>query len=420
MRGSTYKRCPCPVRRDGRGHRLTCPKQHGSWTYHVDVPATDGRVRRQVTKGGFPTRRAAQLALAEALTDPRASVKSAQPARATGDYLDDWLAGMRLTLEVAAWTNYRSVVELYLRPRLGHHGLGALTPAILAELYAGLMRDGGKNGKPLSSTTVRLAHRVLRKALEDAVAAGHLSANPATHAKAPRPRRVEMATWTAAQAAGFLHVAANHRLYACWLLALTCGLRRGELAGLRWRDVDLERGVLRIVSQRTTDADWKIVTKEPKGTSRRTIDVGPLAVAALQAHWQQAQEERQQWGRAYSDVGLVFAREDGTGYHPSRLSDMFQQLAAEAGVPIIRLHDARHSCATLALDAGIHPKVVQQLLGHASWSTTMDLYSHRVERLQKEAASRIEATLFEPAQSGGDTSFPAASMIASLGTHPEG
>ncbi|GAC1324204.1 MAG: hypothetical protein NVSMB13_05200 [Mycobacteriales bacterium] len=260
---------------------------------------------------------------------------------------------------------------------------------------------------------------MLRKALEDAVATGELVTNPATHAKAPRPRRVEMATWTAEQATSFLRAAAGHRLYACWLLALTCGLRRGELAGLRWRDVDLERGEVRIVSQRTTDADWKIVTKEPKGTSRRTLDVGPLAVAALQAHWQQAQVERQQWGHAYSDVGLVFAREDGTGYHPSRLSDMFQQLAAEAGVPIIRLHDARHSCATLALDAGIHPKVVQQLLGHASWSTTMDLYSHLVERLQKDAASRIEAKLFEPVQTSGDTSSRAAS-ITSVVTHPEG
>jgi integrase len=175
-------------------------------------------------------------------------------------------------------------------------------------------------------------------------------------------------------------------------------MRRGELAGLRWSDVDLDRATLSIVSQRTTDADWKVVTKEPKGSSGRVIDLGPQTVAALRARRKQSVAERLQWGAAYVDSGLVFTREDGSGYHPTRMADLFQRLAKAAGVPVIRLHDARHSCATLGLDAGIHPKVVQQLLGHASWSTTMDLYSHRVERLQREATGRIESALF----AGGD------------------
>jgi integrase len=140
-----------------------------------------------------------------------------------------------------------------------------------------------------------------------------------------------------------------------------------------------------------------VITKEPKGTSRRTIDLGAEAVAALRAHRKKVLTERLESGAAYADSGLVFVREDGVGYHPSRLTDLFQGVARAAGVPVIRLHDARHSCATLALAAGIHPKVVQQLLGHASWSTTMDLYTHRVERLQKDATGRIESVLFGPA-----------------------
>jgi integrase len=146
--------------------------------------------------------------------------------------------------------------------------------------------------------------------------------------------------------------------------------------------------------ERTTDADWNVVTTTPKGTSRRTIDLGPQALAALQAHRHQTEAERREWGRAWTDTGLIFVREDGIGYHPSRITDLFQGLARQAGVPVIRLHDARHSCATLALAAGVHPKVVQQLLGHASWSTTMDLYTHRVERLQKDASARIEGVVF--------------------------
>ncbi len=234
----------------------------------------------------------------------------------------------------------------------------------------------------------------MNKALTDAVEARLLPVNPLVRAKVPARRRTEMHTWTAEQAAGFLRVAADDRLYAGWLLALVCGLRRGELAGLRWVDIDLSRATLSVVSQRTTDADWHVITKEPKGTSRRTIDLGQAAVAALTVHLAQSEAERRKWDSAYTETGLVLVQEDGTGYHPARLSDLFRALARRADVPVIRLHDARHSCATLALAAGIHPKVVQQLLGHASWSTTMDLYTHRVERLQKEASSRIEAVLF--------------------------
>ncbi|MDQ1619936.1 MAG: hypothetical protein QOE19_2505 [Actinomycetota bacterium] len=155
-----------------------------------------------------------------------------------------------------------------------------------------------------------------------------------------------MRTWTAEQASSFLRAAAEDRLYACWLLALVCGLRRGELAGLRWSELDPAQGTLGIVEQRTTDADWNVVTTTPKGTSRRTIDLGPQALAALQAHRRQTAAERREWGRAWTDTGLIFVREDGIGYHPSRITDLFQRLARQAGVPVIRLHDARHSCAT--------------------------------------------------------------------------
>jgi integrase len=144
------------------------------------------------------------------------------------------------------------------------------------------------------------------------------------------------------------------------------------------------------VEQRTTDADWNVVTTTPKGTSRRTIDLGPQALAALQAHRRQTEAERREWGRAWTDTGLIFVREDGIGYHPSRITDLFQGLARQAGVPAAR----RATLVRDALAAGVHPKVVQQLLGHASWSTTMDLYTHRVERLQKDASARIEGVVF--------------------------
>lgn len=305
-------------------------------------------------------------------------------------YLDGWLDAVTPSLATTASSNYALLLRSYVVPHVGQHKLTSLHPEHLVSTYRLLLHGGGRGGRPLSATTVRTVHRILSKALADAVRDGLLGRNPATNVPLPKAVRPDLPIWSRAQVAAFLPVAAEDRLNAAWLMALLCGLRRGELAGLRWRDVDLERRSIRVTSQRTTDAARQVVTKEPKGTSRRTIDLGPLLVAALEAHLLQSEAERCTAGLGYEESGLVFVQLDGSGYHPDRLRRLFQAVARRAGVPVIRLHDARHSCATLALDAGLHPKVVQQLLGHSSWGVTMDLYSHRVERLQRDASTRIE------------------------------
>jgi integrase len=271
-----------------------------------------------------------------------------------------------------------------------------------------LLERGGHHGRPLSPTTVRTVHRVLSKALGDAVREELIEHNPVSRAVAPKRRRYEATVWTAEEALRFLTAVRAGRLYAAWLVALSCGLRRGELSGLRWRDLDLDldRGTLSVTTQRTTDTDYRIITKAPKGTGRRTVDLGDGTVAALRAHRQaQMADVADLHGLLLPVDGdgpeYVFVAEDLQPLHPQRLTDLFQRAAKAAGVPVIRLHDARHSCATLALDAGVHPKVVQQLLGHSSWSTTMDLYSHRVDRLQREATQRIEGLLLPPKEVTG-------------------
>jgi integrase len=397
MQGSTYKRCPCPPRRDARGRRIPCGKAHGSWSYKVDLPPVDGR-RRQLGKGGFGTKREAEQAMAELLAKAARGPVVQVSRQSLGDYLTGWLEVIRPTLSPAAWTNYRTCVDRYVRPWLSAIPLGQLTGATLTRHYALLLERGGHKGRPLSPTTVRTVHRVLSKALGDAVRDELLEHNPISRAVPPRRRRYEARVWTAEEAFRFLTGARADRLYAAWLVALSCGLRRGELAGLRWRDLDLERGTLSVTTQRTTDTDYRIITKAPKGTGRRTVDLGEGTVAALRAHRQaQAAEAAELHGLLLANdpdgPEYVFVAEDHRPLHPQRLTDLFQRAADAAGVPVIRLHDARHSCATLALDAGVHPKVVQQLLGHSSWSTTMDLYSHRVDRLQREATQRIETLL---------------------------
>ena len=414
MRGSVYKRCTCPPRTDVRGHRLACSKQHGSWSYKIDLPAGPG-ARRQLAKGGFASKKAAEEALAAAVTAVGRGANLQPSKQSLEHFALEWLEAMRPTLAPAAWGNYDKMLRFYVLPHLGTVPLSDITGHMLSTLYVRLLDSGGRAGRSLSPTTVRTVHRVLHKCLSDAVQSELLDVNPVQRARPPKRQLAQTEVWTAEQAAAFLAHVRSDRLHVGWLLALVCGLRRGELAGLRWKDVDLERGTLSVTTQRTTDADARVVEKAPKGTSRRTIDLGTGAVEALRRHRLAQKAEALELGlllmaeaggytRGY-DRGYVLTREDGEPYHPQFLTEQFQRAAKQAGVPVIRLHDARHSCATLALSAGVHPKVVQQLLGHSSWSTTMDLYSHRVDRLQREASQRIEGMLLDATRdaAGGHT-----------------
>jgi integrase len=193
VQGNTYRRCPCAVRRDRHVRRMAC----GSRMARGPTTSTCRQRKAQTAagaKGGFPTRKAAEAALAEFLGRTAPGEVAAAGRRRVGDYLGEWVAGMRPTLAASAWTNYRSLLDLYVRPRIGTVRLSAVSASTLTALYAALLAGGGKNSKPLSPTTVRLVHRVLSKALGDAVESHLLAVNPAQNTKVPARQRVEMRT----------------------------------------------------------------------------------------------------------------------------------------------------------------------------------------------------------------------------------
>jgi integrase len=249
---------------------------------------------------------------------------------------------------------------------------------------------------------------VLHKALADAVEEGRLIRNVAAvgtvRKRLPKHQRPEHRTWTAAELARFLdHLdRTNDPLYPAVVLAATTGLRRGEVLGLRWADVDLDRGraAIRQTLGAVRDPDADSGTHRPTfgtpKTSRgeRTVPLPAQTVAALRAHRKRQLQERLVVGPDYTDQGLVFAEPDGNPIHPDRFARQFRARLAAADVPAIRFHDLRHTWATLALQAGVHPKVVQEVLGHSSIAITLGTYSHVIPSMQEQAADTVAALVF--------------------------
>jgi integrase len=287
-------------------------------------------------------------------------------------------------------------------PHLGDVPLQKLNRNDVARMSAQLAVDVSEaTGKPLAAETRKGVLVALHRAMNDAVAAGLLRTNPVTGVKRPRVRRQEMHTWSKAELSTFLRATREDRLGPLFhLLALT-GLRRGEALGLKWSDVDFDGGRLSIQRQRVLRG-YKVV--ERPGTKTRkgrpvSIDAGTVAVLRSLSERQLADSD--EWGDAWQATGYVFTRENGEPWHPDRTKKLFERAVKAVEVPRIRMHDLRHTWATLALRAGVNPKVVQERLGHANISMTMDTYSHVLPDLQ-ESAAELVASLVELAGEGSE------------------
>lgn len=360
----------------------------GTWSYRIDTGLDDRGRRRQREVGGFRTKKEAQAALNDALSGSQRGTYVAPSRTTVRQFLDEWHEGAKTELGVTAWTNYGQIIRRNIQPYLGTKRLTDLSPLDVKRWHGKLLEGGRMDGGPLSVASVKLAHRILHRALADAVRWNLIAVNPATGVRAPRGEPTEMTVWTADEAKRFLDAMAEDRLIALWTVALHTGLRRGELAGLRWTDIDLKSATLTVAQQRTT-ANHQVVITTPKAKSQRQLLLAPATVAALRAHLHRQRQERLALGPAWTDSGYVFVDEAGTEYHPHRFTKMFEDAVKRAGVPRIRLHDTRHTMATLALEAGVHPKVVQEQLGHSAIAVTLDTYSHVPQAVRRDSADKI-------------------------------
>lgn len=303
-----------------------------------------------------------------------------------GAYLTTrWLPAKRVVLADTTYDGYRRNIERHVLPAVGHIGLRRLLPQHLESLYDKLLHPAD-GAHPLAPKTAYEIHLVIRGALGDAVRRGLVRRNAALVAIAPRLRsisKVEQQAWTAPELQQFLHEAAGHRHFpALWVAAFT-GMRRSELLGLRWDDFDAEAATLS-VNPGLVCVDYDVrETRGKTANARRRIDLDPTTVDVLVAwrHWQTAEQR----GAGIETNGWMFTDADGEPIHPHSISQSFERIARRAGVRVIRLHDVRHTHATLLIAAGVPVKVVTERLGHAMSAFTIDTYQH-VPGMQADAA----------------------------------
>jgi integrase len=380
----------CPRAEDGSYAPHRCK---GSWQWVLEYGRDSNGTRLQTSKAGFPTKSAAQSALQQMVATLMTDVNLT--SLTVHEYLETWLASKH-ALKPTTKTLYAEFTANYLTPHLGRIRLLELRAHHLDRMYAAITI--GRSGRALSPSTIRRIHGVLRSALNTAVKRRLIPYNPAEHIElAPEnPKRPK--PWSPQQCQAFLRYIEADRLANLYHLILITGMRRGEAIGLRWEDVDLDDACLS-VEQQITDVNGRSMVSTPKSKSgTRVVPIDEVTVAVLRRQWQLQDVERAAWGSAWHEAGLVFTREDGRPLRPEFATRHFRALAERAGLPVIRLHDLRHTNASMALDAGVALKVVSERLGHSDIAITANLYTHVSRRLGNEAAERIAGILRSPSE----------------------
>jgi len=365
----------------------------GYWRILLELEPIDGQRRQEMLVTKYTQKKLATKALHDAIRDREQGDYVAPVDLTVREYLETrWLPSLGSEeLSEATPEAYKMHVGR-LVPYIGEVKLQELTRNDVAVMAARMAKENSKKiGKPLSPATRSGALGVLQHALADAVEDGLLRSNVAVGVKKPRVRRPELHTWSGAELATFLQATREERLGPLWhLLALT-GLRRGEALGLKWSDVDFEHGRLELQRQRKI-VRYEVVEGSLK-TGPRAVALDAATVDALRRQSQQQLEDAAEWGEAWAGGDYVFTREDGAPWHPDRVRVLFQQAITAHKAPRIRMHDLRHTWATLALRAGVHPKVVQERLGHANIRMTMDTYSHCLPDMQESAAELVASVV---------------------------
>lgn len=373
--------------RRANGEGSVYQRKDGRWVGSVMVFTEAGTRARRAVYGR--TRAEAHDKLVTLLRATQQGLPVASESLRVGAYLEGWLRDVAaVRVRPTTLRSYGIFVRCHLVPGLGDRRLARLSPADIRTFLK------AKQGSGLSARSVQYMHAVLRVALEDATRDGLVGRNVAKLVATPTVRREEVRPLDPTQARRFLDVARQDRDYALWVVALAVGLRRGEVLGLAWDDVDLDAGTLR-VRQAVQRVNGHLELVEPKTQrSRRTVPLPEIARDALRAHRVRQASERLVAGSTWRDSGLVFTSVVGGPLEPRNVSRRFKALAETAGLAdTVRLHDLRHTCASFLLAQGVQPRVVMETLGHSGIALTMNTYAHVMPSAQREAAEQMDRAL---------------------------
>ncbi len=363
-------------------------RAHGHFAIILDVrdPATGKRKRRWHSFRG--TKRAAQVECARLISAVQSGTYL-EPSKTTlAAYLDHWLDHIKSQVSPRSHERYCELVRKNIVPLLGAVHLSKLKPTQISGAYAKALISGRRDGKGgLAPTTVVYMHRLIKKALGQAVRWELLSRNVAEAVDPPKTERNALTTYDMNQTAELLEALRGTRLRLPVLLGVMCGLRRGEIIALRWRNIDLATGRMSVVeSAEQTTAGVRF--KPPKSGRGRTLALSATVVSELRQHRLSQAEELLKLGVRQTDATFVYTRQDGAPMQPRSLSQMWASCSTH--LPRIRFHDLRHAHATHMLSAGVHPKVASERLGHSKVGITLDLYSHVLPGMQEDAAARVD------------------------------
>ena len=377
-----------PKRGNGEGS-IYQRKEDGKWV--TSITLENGK--RKVLYG--KTRKEVKEKLTRVLHEQQQGTLVTAGPQTVEQFLTDWLENThKRHVRPRTYERYREAVYLHIIPFLGKHQLQKLTVQHVQRFYT------KKEDEGLAPATIIYYHSVLHNALDTAVKRGLVARNVCDLASPPHRKRFEIQPLSGEQAQKLLAVIQGHKWEALFTLAIATGLRRGELLGLKWQDINFTTGTLqvrRILSRVPTQAakrEHTYVEAEPKTQkSRRNVVIASFALELLKQHRVQQLETKLKAGTAWQEHDYVFCTLVGTHLGPNHVVEEFKKLLKKAELPDIRFHDLRHSAASLLLTAGVHPKIVQEILGHTQISMTMDIYSHVLPGMQEDAMNKLHDAL---------------------------
>jgi len=370
----------------------------GSWEITIDTgrdPATGKRLRHFESMNG--TKKDAQRRLAELQVSVDQGTYIKQPRRLTvAIWLLKWLDGYAASnLAPKTGESYKHELNNYIIPHLGEVRLSELRTHHIQDYVAWALSEGRRlTTGGLAHRTVQYHYRILSKALDDAIRMGLIAVNPCKGIKAPKPPRTDIPAIGPDDLFKLLNAIRQSSYYLYYHTLILTGLRRSELLALKWKDLDLELASIYVSHSLYRLDDGTTIIKEPKTPrSRRPVDLPLSLVTLLRQHRIDQEVQRLMLGKSLTEDDFVFSHVDGSPLNPNTVTHTFAKVAVRAGLSHLRLHDLRHIHATMLLKAGVHPRIVQERLGHSSIATTLDIYSHTVPGLQKAAAERLDALL---------------------------